>query len=305
MGQQYQDGWYVRHPGDGTGLQPWLIADGKAMRSDLTNADQGPGSYFAAEADETVWDAIRRQTPWLEGQTDTGPFVRMKRDAGQYYPRIARPLALATHTNLWAPNLPQEQRYLASAQNQLHSLVSELQSICRVVQPAPTTLSVYGHEIRNLLILSATEVEMHWRGILEANGNAAARFNTNHYVKLADPLKLRAFSVRFQPCPDIAPYAPFARWDASDPTGSLAWYSAYNGVKHNRDREFVRATLDNAFAAIAACVVLLVAQFGRLALTPELTRFVAVKEPDWPLEEMYLAPQSEGGWTPHPYAGLS
>lgn len=305
MGQQYQDGWYVRHPGDGTGLQPWRIADGKAMRSDLTNADQGPGSYFAAESGETVWDAIRRQTSWLEGQTDTGPFVRMKRDAGQYYPRVARPLALAKNANLWAPDLPHEQRYIASAQNQLQSLVSELQAICRVVQPAATTLSVYGHEIRNLLILSATEVEMHWRGILEANGNAGMRFNTNHYVKLADPLKLCGFTVSFHPCPDIAPYAPFAGWDASDPTESLTWYSAYNGVKHNRGREFARATLDNAFAAIAACVVLLVAQFGRLALTPELSRFVAVEDPDWPLEEMYLAPQLEGGWTPHPYPGLS
>ena len=86
---------------------------------------------------------------------------------------------------------------------------------------------------------------------------------------------------------------------------SLTWYSAYNGVKHNRDREFARATLDSAFAAIAACVVLLVAQFGRLAFTPELSRFVAVEDPDWPLEEMYLAPQAEGGWTPHLYPGLS
>jgi len=109
-----------------------------------------------------------------------------------------------------------------------------------VVQPAPETLSVHGHEIRNLLILAATEVEMHWRGILVAIGRTA-KFNTNEYVKLADVLGLPAFTVRFHPCPDIDPFSPFALWEATDPTNSLPRFSAYLGVKHNREFEFERA----------------------------------------------------------------
>ncbi|MBN9990748.1 hypothetical protein JND45_15550, partial [Listeria monocytogenes] len=89
-------------------------------------------------------------------------------------------------------------RYITSAQNQLGSLIDDLRAICRVVQPAASTLSVYGHEIRNLLILAATEVEMHWRGILTANGSTA-KFNTNEFVKLAAPLGLRDYAVHFHP----------------------------------------------------------------------------------------------------------
>lgn len=63
-----------------------------------------------------------------------------------------------------------EKDYLASARSQLTSLARKLETICQTVQPSEKNLDVYGHEIRNLLILAATEAEMHWRGILTANG---------------------------------------------------------------------------------------------------------------------------------------
>jgi hypothetical protein len=269
----------------------------------VTNAEGGPGSYYAAEPGETIWACLRRQTPWLDGMEDPGPFQRIIRNPGDYHHRIARPILSMDPQTLWLPDDGHEQRYITGAQNQLGSLIDDLRSICRVVQPAPGTLPVYGHEIRNLLILAATEVEMHWRGILVANGRTA-KFNTNEYVKLADALGLRAFTVRFHPCPDIDPFTPFALWDAADPSNSLPWFSAYHGVKHNRENEFERASLANAFAAIAACAVLLVAQFGQQALTPDLKRFVGVEAPEWPVEEMYLMPQTDKGWTAQPHPAL-
>jgi hypothetical protein len=81
-----------------------------------------------------------------------------------------------------------EKTYIASARGQLVSLKRKLETICQTVQPSEKTLDlVYGHEIRNLLILAATEVETHWRGILIANGVSTPR-NTNEYVKLVDTL---------------------------------------------------------------------------------------------------------------------
>ncbi len=139
--------------------------------------------------------------------------------------------------------------------------------------------------------------------ILVANGRTA-KFNTNEYVKLADPLGLRAFTVRFHPCPDIDPFTPFALWDEADPTNSLPWFSTYHGLKHNREHEFERASLANAFAAVAACAVPLVAQFGHKALAPDLKQFLSMEAPEWSVEEMYLMPQTDKGWTAQPQPAL-
>ena len=91
------------------------------------------------------------------------------------------------------------------------------------MQPSTKTLDVYGHEIRNLLILAATEVEMHWRGILTANGSSTSKFNTNEYIKLADALRLVDYAITFLDFPDLQLIRPFAGWSKADPTKSLGW----------------------------------------------------------------------------------
>lgn len=297
-------GWYVRDPGTGKGHHLWYIAEDRAVRADVTNPSGGAGTYFTAEPGETMWQALRRMTPWLDGMDDPGPFRRMILDPGRYHPRIARPIAPAGGQTLRLPNLVEERRYVTGAQNQLASLIDDLRTICRVVQPTPATLAVHGHKIRNLLILAATEVEMHWRGVLVANGKMV-RGRTSQYVGLADPLRLRDFTVRFHPCPEIEPVTPFAGWNAQESTKSLTWYAAYNGVKHNREFEFENASLGHAFDTVAACAVMLVAQFGDDALTPEHSSFLSVEAPRWPVEEMYIAPRDGGNWEPTPYPNLS
>jgi hypothetical protein len=169
------------------------------------------------------------------------------------------------------------------------------------------TIHFYGHEIRNLLILAATEVEMHWRGILKANGSTASKFNTNEYIKLADPLKLVDYAVTFLDFPDLQSIRPFAGWSKADPTKTLEWYDAYHGVKHNREGEFERGTLRYAFEGVSACIALLVAQFGpAVGLNAELSSFVRLQVPKWPIEEMYLSPGfgDSAGWERIHYPGL-
>jgi hypothetical protein len=304
LGRGDEEGWYIRDVGPDQVGQIWHFTARAATHTGVTNPEAGPGHHYTAGSGETIWDALRRMTPWLEGMDDPGPFQRMLIAPGRYHPRIARPIAPIKSQELWLPEPADDQRYVAEAQNQFGSLIASLTAICRVVNPAPATLSIYGHEIRNLLILAATEAEMHLRGILIANGKTV-QFNTNEYVKLADPLRLRDYKVRFHSYLDINPFQPFALWDKSDPTGSLGWFAAYNGVKHNREFEFARATLENAFKAVAACAVLLVAQFGQRGLTPELRRLLSVEDPSWPLDQMYMPPQTNGGWIalPHPMLG--
>jgi hypothetical protein len=76
---------------------------------------------------------------------------------GEYYPRIARPLVQAHQPTPWSQSFNLEKAYVANARSQLTSLTRKLETICQTVQPSESTLVVYGHEIRNLLILAATE----------------------------------------------------------------------------------------------------------------------------------------------------
>lgn len=289
VGAAEVEAWYVREV-DGHAPQVWRITERAATHMGVTNPEGGAGTYYEAMPGETIWDSLRRQTPWFADCEGTGPFRRMRLAPGDYYPRISRPIALMKQPKLYLPNLDDERVFWREAQNQLTALVRQLQAICRVVDPVPMNMSVYGHEIRNLLILAATEVEMHWRGVLIANGRCQHdRFSTNDYVKLAEPLGLRRYKIHFHLYPELEPIIPFETWTATDPTKTLNWYSAYHAVKHNREHEFDSATLGNAISAVAACVGLMVAQFGEDALGGELSSVVSVDAPDWSIEDMYVA----------------
>jgi hypothetical protein len=85
----------------------------------------------------------------------------------------------------------------------------------------------------------------------------------------------------------------------------LPWYDAYNADKQDRESEFERATLQFAFEAVAACAVMIVAQFGevfgfdlRESGRPR-TFFWMRKGPDWKLADNYVEPYESGNgeWT--------
>jgi hypothetical protein len=219
-----------------------------------------------------------------------------------FHPRMARPVIGYGLDFSFLPDGEAHHRFLKSAQTQLEALVGSIEAICRVVHPTPATLPVYGHEIRNLLILAATEVEMHMRAILADNGVVSDRPSTTDFVKLAAPMRLDNYSVRFHRFPELPVFAPFQGWRSEKPTASLVWYDAYNGVKHNRDREFERASLRNALSAVAACAPLIVAQFGERAMPEDLSRFLTVEHSPWEYADLYVAPQDPSGWAPvyHP-----
>src|ERR1700682_866235 len=250
--------WYVRDHIDGQPRQLWRIDGQTATNMGVTNPEMGAGTFFRAEPGETIWDCIRRQTPGPNPELTKGRFHSMTLGPGEFYPRIARPIALANKSRLWSPSHEVERVYIASARGQLTLLARKLEIICQTVQPSERTLDVYGHEIRNLLILAATEAEMHWRGILVANGAQTLRLNSNEYVKLVEPLKLSDYAITFHDFPDLQPIQPFAGWSRAAPTRSLGWYDAYHGVKHNREGEFKRGTLRCTFEAISACIALVI-----------------------------------------------
>ncbi len=263
----------------------WFVDERRAVRQDVTN----PMTFEATES-ESVWDILGARTGWFTKDA-VPPFTELRLDPGHCYPGIARPWARMGGGEPWNPRLDCERDDWARARGQLAALTSQLFAICRVVQPSSSTMSVYGHEIRNLLLLAATEVESHWRRVLTLNGASLKGSSTAMFFPTRDVLALPEYEVSFHQYPWMEPVAPFRTWVATEPTKSLPWFDDYNAVKHNRDDEFHRATLQSAFEALAACAILTVARFGRknaFAGSPELGTFFRFEAlPYWPLGEQY------------------
>ena len=288
---------------NGSHSQVWKIENDVAVLVGVTNAEQTPGAYFKAAPGETIWDSIRRETPWYEPNGQC-PFQKTALQPGEYYPRMARPIDQhPAESPGWSPGAQKEINVVAIALGQLSVLMRQLNRICQTVHPAEQTFDTFGHEIRNFLILACTEVETHWRGVLVANGVSKNNFNTGDYVALREAMRLDEYAVNFPNYPWLAPLRPFDGWSQAGPTKTLKWYEAYNAVKHNRENEFERATLRHAFEAATACAIMLVAQFGlhsegwRRSEMQSFFQFSSL--PVWPLSEVYIYPYGEQskGWT--------
>jgi hypothetical protein len=287
--------FYILVAPDGKPQGVWEITDRKAIRRDVVSSLDGPG-HSEVEPGEDIWNLLRmRCTAWFdaEGHCHLQPITLAP---GQYYRRMARPSVLALQDSLgWCPDTRNEKNRIAVARGQLLALTRQLGLICQTVHPAHDTLSTYGHEIRNLLILASTEVEAHWRGVLEVNGVGKPCYKTSDYVKLCAAMKLDEYGIAFPHFPWLQPMTPFAGWLASEPTKSLAWYSAYNAVKHDRENKFPQATLAHAFSTVATCFVMILAQYGRpsrsLGNVWEGIPFLSpASTPTWSIKDAYIRP---------------
>jgi hypothetical protein len=106
MAQSAEKGWYVRGDiDDWRARDLWLFENQTATRMLVTNPENGPGTFFKAEPGDDFLACIRRHTPsWLE--PGAPGFHSMTLGPGEYHPRIARPLALASlelRRELWLP----------------------------------------------------------------------------------------------------------------------------------------------------------------------------------------------------------
>lgn len=155
---------------------------------------------------------------------------------------------------------------IAEASTQISILADRLRACFQVVTPTEANFGAFGAELRNILLLAATEFEAQCRAILKANSYQASaasqRWNTRDYFKLEAALRLEDYAISFPEYPWISPVAPFRRWRSENATTSLGWYDAYNAAKHDRENSALRATLERSLEAVIAVVIIGLAQFG-------------------------------------------
>jgi len=177
---------------------------------------------------------------------------------GTYYKRICRPLATSGSFHKAISQEKLNQSFVS-----LKILLNKLEELFETIEPTSQNLQVYGHKIREILLLACMEVESSWTAVLKKNGySPEGHLTTNDYVKLANPMFLDGYKLFLQQYPNFPPFSPYGSWNANDPTKTLPWYDAYNRTKHDRENNLNLATLNNAINAVGAAVIMFHAQFG-------------------------------------------
>jgi len=281
----------------------WRFDGSTAVRVGVPNPDYRSMSTLGSG--ETLRDALSR-VPMFQSD----PFIlhRMALPPGAYYPRIARPIDQHpddVSRGHWEPSSADA---LVGTLNQVRSLVGMLDTVFQAVHPSTANMSCFGSTIRNLIILACTECEAQWRAVLLAHGYAVSRPKTGDFVKLMPAMRLDEYHVKLRHFPWLPAIAPYAGWDASAPTQTLAWYDDYNAVKHDREAAFDRATLANAISSVAAVWVMVAAQFGDRGIREfdDLSRYFHFEHlPRWRYSEVYIYGydgfNSEAGPTRYPF----
>lgn len=261
------------HPGpDVRNATVWEVKGNEAVRLD---ARQDPSPVAK------IGEVLRFGAGHMEAFTLVPLAIR----PGDYYPCIARPrVDLYTETPGISPEI--SNAHVQNSRGQLMALREQLERIFRTVHPEAANFSAYGHDIRNLLILAATETETHWKSVMQQNG--AEGRSTNDYVKLLPAMKLDEYGIELPFYPWIGIVRPFQGWRAAAPTQSLGWYDNYNSVKHDRQGNFALATLQAAILSVCAVCVMNFAMFGLYADNHDIMEFFALSEgPKWSPADCY------------------
>ena len=230
--------------------------------------------------------------------------VRSELDIAEYYPRIWRGIHSLNIFEIASPIKPL--RIYGSLVTQssvaVDSLFKSIEELFRFYEPSIKNREAFGHRNRELLILLCTEIENAWRSVLNCNlplNLIRNRYNTGDYIKLKEPLKLDAWKVKLSNYPDYPEICPFESWAESAPTNSIAWYEAYNSVKHDREGAFEKATFKHLLDAAAALHIMQCAQWG--LENRHYTIFDTLAWPQFKIEEQYVCPVEGETWIEKKY----
>lgn len=178
----------------------------------------------------------------------------------------------------------------------------DLINIFDYVEPDDCNLSTYSYRIHELFIRACIEVECNFKAILSENGYArTGPWNLKDYRKIEASHFLSSYVVKLPVWrKGIKTIKPFEDW-VND--GNPPWYKDYHAAKHDRHRDFTRASLNNLLHAISGLVAVLSAQFLDGCLQPQFAigasygpgdgydgavgGYFKIKFPDIPVEQRY------------------
>jgi hypothetical protein len=138
---------------------------------------------------------------------------------------------------------------------QLNNLLKELDCLFHAVEPHESNKNTYGLAFRDLIIKSCTEVETHWKELMNLNNYKKSNLNTKDYCKLMEFINFGQ-ELKLYNYPSYELITPFLNWNPEKPTKSLDWYNVYNELKHDRTNNLNKATLKAAIDSVSAVFIL-------------------------------------------------
>ena len=132
-----------------------------------------------------------------------------------------------------------------------------MQELLLFVEPSKEGLKAYSHKARELLFLACSDLECSLKKY-----NFGKNDSMKDYVKLTEYIDLTRYKLSLVGYTNPYKCCPFENWNSKEPSKSISWYDAYNKLKHNRDKNFHLATLENCINAIAANIILFAVRFS-------------------------------------------
>ncbi|MCW6525933.1 hypothetical protein [Yersinia ruckeri] len=218
--------------------------------------------------------------------------LSQKTVSGIFFPRM----------NRGEPNLFNHHRTNTQILDEIRAfsnICDSLNELFNYIDPDGRNLNCFGNKIREILIIACTEVEYLLQNFLVDNKYlVTTRFSTNDYVTSLRLLKLDNYSTKLVFYPQLQEWSPFSGWDVTKPTASLAWYDAYNAVKHNRGANRQKASLKTVINAVAAIHILLEAQYGREIFNSPMQSsfcsiFKTIQYPSFSVDELQCPAMSQ------------
>lgn len=213
---------------------------------------------------------------WVKENFGATDIKQTTTEIGQSIKGVWRPGLYYNTDVIQAIGTTEHERFLS--EQAIRVLIQKLDEIFFFIEPHISTKDTFSHKIRELLILTCTEIENFWNWYLIQCGQVPNRngFTTNDYVKLKDKLFLGDFEFNLISYPEIGSIRPFENWNSSSPTQSLFWYDAYNKTKHDRTNNFTKASLWNTINAIVGCLILHCVKFGPFTMFDSDNHFSSI-----------------------------
>lgn len=119
----------------------------------------------------------------------------------------------------------------------------------------------------------------------------------NDYFKIHEYLRLHMATASFPRYRQLERIRPFERW-GTDKFSQLSWYADYHDIKHNRETNYEKATLENAILSVSAVGIILAMMYGQnnSYWNEKAGKFIIVENEPFSISEYYIPPKFIKGY---------
>jgi len=158
--------------------------------------------------------------------------------------------------------------------NYFLALEDDLKHLSRYIEFANENLGTYSIELTHILLSASSEVDVIMKQLCELLNSTIPATNINDYrsiIKAAMPdiiseeISIERFGLS---------YKPWINWKGKK---NPNWWVSHNNVKHQRNKHFTEANLQNTINAVGALLITVV-YYYKLAFAKEAGHNVTFKE---------------------------